>query len=392
MSTSIHLFKMFLLLAGVTLLLLLSYLIIPGERVLNHIEGSDYVIKKYNLLLIEQETPVLSSASLLHVNNSIVIEMGLLTGTEYIVKDNNLSLIAPALLASASLQHVDDSNVIETGLLAGTDNILKNNNLSLIAPTLPSAVLLPANNVLCVHGHLYGQFNNQFLAVNWAMMLARRQQQTLIRLEGGGYLARNWNGIFGEVPGVIWHSNPSLEKCNRKYTWADMFMDMLQNRPQVPIQEWPLLLPVARVREEAERIWKTFYDQGLKKRISLHGRSFEGAVGQCISSDHAGYKCQHHYYMCDYSKLNILSRFSSSIEQQHRDSIVLFSDGQNQEYAQTYHHQETSAPLEVQMWMMATSDIHIGHPGSSQDYVVWRWRQEINPRSIMLPLECYHPP
>ena len=188
MSTSIHLFKTFLLLAGVTLLLLLSYLIIPGERVLNHIEGSDYVIKKYNLLLIEQETPVLSSASLLHVNNSIVIEMGLLTGTEYIVKDNNLSLIAPALLASASLQHVDDSNVIETGLLAGTDNILKNNNLSLMAPTLASAVLLPANDVLCVHDHLYGQFNNQFLAVNWAMMLARRQQQsrTLIRLEGGG--------------------------------------------------------------------------------------------------------------------------------------------------------------------------------------------------------------
>ena len=355
MSTSIHLFKMFLLLAGVTLLLLLSYSIIPGERVLNHIEGSDYVIKKYNLLLIEQETPVLASASLLHVN---------------------------------------DSNVIETGLLAGTDNILKNSNLSLIAPTLPSAVLLPANNVLCVHDHLYGQFNNQFLAVNWAMMLARRQQQskTLILLEGGDYLARNWNGIFGDVPGVIWHTNPSLEKCNRKYTWADMFMDMLQNRPQVPIQEWPLLLPVARVREEAERIWKTFYDQGLKKRISLHGRSFEGAVGQCISSDHAGYKCQHHYYMCDYSKPNILSRFSSSIEQQHRDSIVLFSDGQNQEYAQTYHHQETSAPLEVQMWMMATSDIHIGHPGSSQDYVVWRWRQEINPGSIMLPLECYHPP
>ena len=60
MSTSIHLFKTFLLLAGVTLLLLLSYLIIPGELVLNHIEGSDYVIKKYNLLLIEQETPVLA--------------------------------------------------------------------------------------------------------------------------------------------------------------------------------------------------------------------------------------------------------------------------------------------------------------------------------------------
>lgn len=28
-------------------------------------------------------------------------------------------------------------------------------------------------------------------------------------------------------------------------------------------------------------------------------------------------------------------------------------------------------------------------PGSSQDYVVWRWRQEVNPNGIMLPPDCY---
>ena len=164
-------------------------------------------------------------------------------------------------------------------------------------------------------------------------------------------------------------------------------MDMLQRRPHVTIQEWPLLLPQASVREEAQRIWQNFHDQGLKTSISLHGRSFEGSHKHCKSSEHAGYVCQHHY-ACDYSRPNIVSRFSSFLGN-HSDSIVLFSDRQNQEYANTFQHQETSAPLEVQMWMMVISDIHVGHPGSSQDYVVWRWRQGINPDAVMLPFECY---
>ncbi len=148
-----------------------------------------------------------------------------------------------------------------------------------------------------------------------------------------------------------------------------------------------MLLPVPRVREEAERIWNQYYDQGLKKRISLHGRSFEGSDWHCTSSDHAGYRCQHQY-ACDYSSTNIISRFHSFIGD-HSDAVVLFTDGQNPEYAQGYQYQENTSLLEVQMWMMVMSDIHIGHPGSSQDYMVWRWRHAMNPKGIMLPHDCY---
>lgn len=259
-----------------------------------------------------------------------------------------------------------------------------NTNIIYEAPTLENITIL----YLCVYGPTYGRFNNQMLTIHWAMMLAGQQHNTLLALaRGTDYLAQNWNHIFGYVPGVVWRDTP-VDDCNTTYSWEQVFMDMIRRRPHVSIQAWPFLLPQMHVRKEAERIWNELRDrEGLTTRISLHGRSFEGSHTQCSSSEHAGYKCNHDY-ACDYSSHNILSRFGSFVGNT-TDAIVLISDGQNPEYAQAYQHQETTAPLEVQMWMMAISDIHIGAPGSSQDYVVWRWRQEVNPNGIMLPPDCY---
>ncbi len=251
---------------------------------------------------------------------------------------------------------------------------------------------------LCIHGPLYGQFNNQLLTVSWANMLARQTQPNMTLLlthqnspSGSDYLAQNWGAVFGEVPGIVWMDTSSLQHttCKEMFSWEEMFADMTRRRSSVSTQAWPLLLPVSRVREEANKRWIELREQhGLLTTTSLHGRSFEGLSDHCSGSAHAAYSCRHDY-ACDYSKASILSRFSSFIPQP--ESIVLFSDGQNQDYAQTYLLTETREPLEVQMWMMATSDLHIGHPGSSQDYVVWRWRQELQPKSVMLPPECYHP-
>ena len=70
--------------------------------------------------------------------------------------------------------------------------------------------------------------------------------------------------------------------------------------------------------------------------------------------------------------------------------MVLFTDGQRPELAQTYKLIERENNFAVQMWMTVLSDIHIGHPGSSQDYVVWRWRQQIKSGGFMLPWDCYN--
>lgn len=267
--------------------------------------------------------------------------------------------------------------------------------------------------VLCVHAPLYGRFNNQLLAVNWARLLARRLDPLAsVLLDGDDYLSQNWVNIFGYVPGVSWRgdassSTPNQDVCTENYTWEQVFMSMLKERPSLPVEDWPLTLPVARVREEAERLWDQHFDAGLEKnkgikRVSVHGRSFEGSSWHCHNYDHAGAPCQvsetEGVQTCDYAMQDVLARFSRRrITQNLKDNFfLLFSDGQNPESAATYPHQETGAPLEVQMWMMAISDIHIGHPGSSQDYVVWRWRKEVSAamegRRFMLPFECYQTP
>lgn len=41
--------------------------------------------------------------------------------------------------------------------------------------------------------------------------------------------------------------------------------------------------------------------------------------------------------------------------------------------------------------ILSANKIHVAHPGSTVDYVIWRWRQEANQASgIMLPWACYN--
>ena len=241
---------------------------------------------------------------------------------------------------------------------------------------------------LCVVGDLSGQFNNQLLAVNWAAMLARQSNLLLFLMYDsapeGDYLKTNWERIFGVVVGVSWVGN-SFSGCSQQIQWKDVFLDMLHRRESVPIQEWPIIMPVQSIRVQAADAWLINFPD-IQRRISVHGRSFDGVNSQCVSSQHSAFQCSEH--LCNYAMSEVLNRFSNYLGND--TDLVLFSDGQNRQFADTYRFVDKEALLEVQMWMMVLADVHIGHPGSSQDYVIWRWRQQIDSKGGMLPWNCYN--
>jgi hypothetical protein len=71
--------------------------------------------------------------------------------------------------------------------------------------------------------------------------------------------------------------------------------------------------------------------------------------------------------------------------------IVLFRDGQNKEYDDTFPLRANitrftgDSAILVEMWMTTMSSVHIGNPISSMDYIISHWRGENN----MLPSTCW---
>ena len=253
---------------------------------------------------------------------------------------------------------------------------------------------VPPPKPFCLVGQLYGRSNNQILSISWARMLARRQNLSLLLTthDGPDYLFRNWVNCFGNVPDVRWGGNDETSSCVTAMSWHDAFHDMLRNKATVSESEWPLITPLQSIQTQARLLWAEI---NLKNgsNITVHGRSFENS-GQCQSTEHSGYPCGGEH-LCDYRLHIVLDRFRKYLPTGlDPNQIVLFTDGQNPEYASGYPVIERDGNLFVHMWMMVLSPIHIAHPGSTVDYVIWRWRMSIQEKStihrFMLPWNCYN--
>ena len=246
----------------------------------------------------------------------------------------------------------------------------------------------------CLVGSLYGQSNNQILALSWAWMLSRQNNMSLLLTfnDGPDYLFKNWVKTFGNVPGVSWGSSDRVAECVKTMSWHDAFFDMLLRRSQVPDSDWPLITPTNLIQNQAQMLWDQKKNQ-YGSFMTVHGRSFENTMGQCLSTEHSGYPCLGEH-LCDYRLQIILDRFKPFLNDTvNASNIVLFTDGQNLAYANDYPVVERDGDLFVHMWVMVLSKIHIGHPGSTVDYVIWRWRQNIDRSydgSYMLPWQCYN--
>ena len=253
---------------------------------------------------------------------------------------------------------------------------------------------IPLPKPFCLVGQLYGRSNNQILSISWARMLARRQNLFLLLTtsDGPNYLFIHWVNSFGNVSDIRWGGNDEVGTCVKAMSWHDAFQDMLRNKATISENEWPLITPLQSIQTQAALKWA---ESGLMygSNITVHGRSFENSR-QCQSTEHSGYPCDGEH-LCDYRLGTVLNRFRQHLPTGvDPTQIVLFTDGQNQEYAREYPVVERDGNLFVHMWMMVLSPMHIGHPGSTVDYVIWRWRMTIQDKStihrFMLPWNCYN--
>jgi hypothetical protein len=210
---------------------------------------------------------------------------------------------------------------------------------------------------------------------------------------GDDYLFRSWNRVFGRIEGVKWGNYNQFTSCERVSTWEQIFSEMHQQRASTLESEWPLLTPKKEVNLHAQMLWNNITKEH-GTYVTVHGRSFESSSDLCLSSSaHSPYTCTKND-LCDYRLSSIIERFGIYLNNTTNPyHFILFTDGQNKEYSKSYPLIENENELFTQMWMMVVSKVHIGHPASSQDYVVWRWRKQLrNPQaySYMLPWQCYN--
>ena len=267
--------------------------------------------------------------------------------------------------------------------------------------------LIQPNSTVCLVGPLFGGFNNQLLVLSWVLHMVGKSDSTLVWLydqkRGSSQLFDNFQYMFGAVPRLHLEnilSIPVTTRCDTYCRWGTLFGNMMNDRNSSDKSAWSVILPSNYIRNIARDRWKKHgafavlkhnksFLSNERKKISVHGRSFEDCSHCCIGTGHAPYTCKAQN-LCNYGFDVLVSQFSEYIGNTSNDQIVLLSDGQNSDNIRSYPVVETNSALVVQMWMMVLSDIHIGHPESSVDYVVWRWRKQVNASGYMLPWDCYN--
>ncbi len=84
--------------------------------------------------------------------------------------------------------------------------------------------------------------------------------------------------------------------------------------------------------------------------------------------------------ICDYRRNVVMQAYN--IPEHHE--LLLLSDGQNQEFDDTYFFKDTSW-FPVQLWMMVLSPKHVGNPKSSVDFLISCWKENLGKPNSMEP-------
>lgn len=250
-----------------------------------------------------------------------------------------------------------------------------------------SNYLLPRpSKWLCVSGDLYGRTGNQLNAVGYGLWYARHQGWA------GLQILTNCSSNEMHCPSFHqWKQNIEIpsnlvftteRECAETKGWRELYFAQLDARGD---PRWAPPIPTAAVRLQAEAAWS-----GV--RASVHGRSFEGYCAS-MSSICPSRVVNSEHRICDYSK-SVIERqpgFNRAKLSLGSFDWRLFTDHQSPPMDQTFSIIDDH-PFMVQLWMMVLSDVHIGTPGSSLDYLVWIWKQKMGLPGVMFPLDCYtHP-
>ncbi len=120
--------------------------------------------------------------------------------------------------------------------------------------------------------------------------------------------------------------------------------------------------------------------------VSVHRRDLEGSCHARHRRPNRSYFCFRQIkedlaYTCDWKEADFTHLNSS---------IILFTDGENPTYDNTFTHRSQDN-FQIQMWAMTMSSRHFGNPTSSIDYVVAHWRKSMNREvNSMSPDTCYN--
>jgi hypothetical protein len=233
----------------------------------------------------------------------------------------------------------------------------------------------------CLTSHLYGGTSNQILSIMWAWKAASKERK-LLRLASINrqydrefQFLSHWYDLFDEssIPFFLL-DGVTDERCASFESYESAYLDMLNNKAE------GLTLPMPR-RELQETVMKH-----PRIHISVHGRSLEDTCS--IAPLICPYKTDQSEVidLCDYH----LQRVSELFQIKNKDQVILFTDGQNQPMIDSYVHVD-SRPFLEQLWAMVQSDLHIGNPKSSVDFLVYLWRKQLGRVNGIEPQACYNP-
>jgi hypothetical protein len=205
-----------------------------------------------------------------------------------------------------------------------------------------------------------------------------------------------------------------LERCDRiigakelQATFQSRKQAAIQSRPKdgttnhtttlwLPSPSLAKLIPKKSVRTEAVAAIQAF-DLSQGRFVSVHRRSMdpidctETAARAdfffCFqgSPQQLGVPYLASFCNLTYTDMRTVSSMHGGVVSTN-DDVVLFTDGQRPDLDKTFPSIDNHS-FPVQAWMMVKSNVHIGNPLSSVDYVVAHWRWKRN----MLPQHCYAP-
>lgn len=249
------------------------------------------------------------------------------------------------------------------------------------------------NRILCLNGEM-GQNCNKIIQLANAMLMT---QNYTIRDSinwkvglGSGLWTTWYNSFFDPMENVTLDVSDSA--CDHKIgAFEAHYITSFHNYNEFIDR----LHPKEEFRRSANKILEQKRHNNSQKIITVHRRNLEGECHQRIQKDNTFCFLPDYQHqdvgVCDivYGDVQQLmaKRINKSNNMGVSHMVLLMTDSQVLELDSTFPVMDRH-PFPVQLWMMASSDLHFGNPASSVDYIVAHWRRNVG-NGVTEPSSCY---
>ncbi|CAJ1963454.1 unnamed protein product [Cylindrotheca closterium] len=307
------------------------------------------------------------------------------------------ALFLAALLSSNffSVQHFHgfDRSTTETEALTAVRNGINPSQQNTVLDTATEDASSEELKPYCLKAPFYGGTSNNVIEVGKLLRILNDEGKHR-KLGLDKHWTQWYKSHFDERPDVLFDYYPDGGDCEQAYIAQDAFF--------LGDNDWDLsyirhLTPSSEHRDTAEAIIKS-WPHG-RNYISVHRRDLEGTChisARCPLNRKerkgTGRKCVEQRdpnEACSVElRLQACDMEYSMVDNPKNLPVILFTDRQVPDKDSTFPQifNET-APMFVEMWLMAQSQTHWGNPRSSVDAVVSSWRNGMG----LEPKPCYGP-